>query len=129
MARTAVTPTVLGPNAFGAANVAGTTIDSTLVTAGVSISGVPLEELVLQVTNTAASALDCTIAAGDSPPAEMAGQGSLVQEVAAGNVTAQVHYVGPFTSARFAQSDGALHVDFETGFTGTLRAFRIPRTA
>lgn len=133
MARTAVTPTTLGPNAFSAANIAGTTIDSTLVTNGVVITGVPLEELVLQVTNTASSALDCTISAGDNPPADAAGLGALVSEFSAGNVTPQIKYVGPFSSARFIQAGGteagALFVDFETGFTGTLRAFRVPRTA
>ena len=67
MARTAVTPTVLGPNA-ATDEGAGETIDAALVTAGVSITGVPLEELILQVTHTAAAAHDVTVAAGDSPP-------------------------------------------------------------
>lgn len=128
MARTAVTPTTLGPNAATAPG-AGTTIDATLVTNGVTISGVPLEELILEVTNTASSALELTVSKGDNPPAEMSGHGDIVEEFAAGNVTPQTKLVGPFTSARFSQDDGSLHVDFESGFTGTLRAFHVPRTA
>jgi hypothetical protein len=40
--------------------------------------------------------------------------------------------VGPLTSARFIQSGaeaGQLHVGFETGFTGTMWVYRVPRTA
>lgn len=132
MARTAVTPTTLSANAVSSANPAGTTIDSTLVTNGVVISGVPLEELFLRVTNTAAATKVLTVQSGDDPPAEMQGQGDLTQTFAAGNGTPQVHYVGPLTSARFIQNGaeaGQVHVDFESGFTGTFEAFRIPRTA
>lgn len=132
MARTAVTPTTLGPNT-GAAKPAGTTIDSTLVTNGVIITGVPLEELILEVTNTFDGAKDVTIQSGDSPPALEAGVGDLVVEVADGDPTPATALIGPFTSGRFIQSGGteagALHVDFESGFTGTIRAYRISRAA
>ena len=48
----------------------------------------------------------------------------------------EVAYFGPFTSGRFAQkgtptdpATGALWVDFEAGTTGTIRVYKVPRTA
>lgn len=127
MPRTAVTPTVLTAN-DATAEGAGTTIDGTLVTNGVSVALThPLEEHILEVTHTSDAEKDLTVAAGDDPPADAAGQGALVEAFAAGNVTAVTKFVGPLTSSRFIQNDGTLHIDFETGFTGTLRVIRVPR--
>jgi hypothetical protein len=42
------------------------------------------------------------------------------------NATTQL--IGPFESARFAQADGSLNVDFDAGMTGTIVALRVPRT-
>ena len=133
MARTAITPTTLTINdATAAVYAAGTVVDAALVTAGVVIEDCPLEELILLVSHTASSEKDLTVAAGDSPPALEAGVGALVEPFAAGNVTPVDKIVGPFTSGRFIQSGadaGSLFVDFEAGFTGFIRAFRVPRTA
>ncbi len=130
MARTAVTPLVATPNGGSSANPAGTTIDATLVTNGVKIDDAyQMEEIVLRVTATASSGKNLTIQSGADPAAEMAIYGDLTVAFAAGNVTPQVKYVGPFTSARFVQGDGDLWVDFESGFTGTIEAIHLPRTA
>lgn len=120
MARTAVTVTTLGPNA-NTADPAGNAVDPTN---GHIISGVPLEELVLEIDSTFAGAKTFTVKAGANPPAEMAGQGDL-----AVSLNAVVGRIGPFTSARFAQSDGSLYLDVAASATGTVKAFRIPRTA
>lgn len=129
MARTAVTPTALTPNA-SIARPAGTTIDSTLVTNGVEIvAGYAPEELIIEVTNTAAAEKVITVAAGDSPPADAAGQGTTTITLGAGNETPTVGLIGGLTSARFIQSDGTIHVNLASGTTGTLRVYHLPRTA
>lgn len=87
----------------------------------------PLEELVLRVANTTASEKAATIKAGDSPPANAAGQGDLAVTLAAGNSTTQIKYVAGLESARFIQNDGKLHIDIASGMTGFLFAFRVPR--
>lgn len=124
MARTAVTPTDLDVNG-NAARPAGETIDSTLVTNGVVIEGAKLEELVLEVSNTAGTEQDVTVVAGAYPPALASGQGDLTVAVAA---TTGVQLIGPLESGRFAQSNGDLYVDFESGTTGTLRVYRAKRS-
>lgn len=124
MARTAVTVTSLTTNAV-TASPAGTACDATN---DHSISGVVPEELVLRVTNTAAGSQDLTVLAGDSPPALAAGQGNLVESFGAGDSTPVVKYIGPLESGRFVQSDGSIHVDLASGFTGTIVAFHVPRT-
>lgn len=128
MARTEVTPTDLTPNAE-LDEPAGTTIDATLVTNGVTvIGGAPLEEVFVRVINSTAGAKNVTISAGDSPPADAAGVGNLVVAMTQDDVS----FVGPFTSARFVQSgadSGELFIDFESGMTGTIWVYRAPRTA
>jgi hypothetical protein len=130
MARTAVTATAFTPNAK-LVRPAGTTIDATLVTNGVVISGAPLEEIVVEVTNTFAGAKIVTIQSGDNPPGFAAGQGDMTGSLAQNEVA----YFGPFDSSRFVQkgtttdpATGALWVDFESGTTGTIRAYRVPRS-
>lgn len=124
MPRTAVVPTTFTANA-ATTRPAGTTIDATLVTNGVVIADAPFAELVVEIDKQATSDHDVTFAAGDDPPAIAAGQGALVVNFDEDDIK----LVGPFTGARFAQDTGDLHIDFETGTTGTLRAYRIPRTA
>lgn len=122
MARTAVTVTTLTANT-AQAEPAGTTADPTN---DHIVEGVPLEELVLRIANTNGSDRVATILAGDNPPALSAGQGNLEITVPA---TSGVRWVGPLSSARFAQADGSLHIDLATSFAGTVTAYRIPRTA
>lgn len=103
------------------ARPAGTTADAT-EDHEVDVS-FPLEELVLEFTQTDATARAYTIVAGDSPPALSAGQGSITQSVAQNGVS----LVAGLESGRFLQSDGKLHIDLAASFAGTIRAYRIPR--
>ena len=111
--------TALSPNA-GTAAPSQTASGSTNI---VSTASTPLEEIVIKAVVTTATT-NVTVKAGDHPPALSAGQGDLV--VAA---TVGTHYIGPFTSARFLQSDGTLNVDVATAANVTLAALRLPRTA
>lgn len=125
MARTLVTHSPFSAN-NSTADPAGTTIDSTLVTNGVKISGVNPEETVIRVANTAGATKVVTINAGNNPPAIAGGQGALTGTVAA---TTGVLWFGPFSGAKFMQSDGTLTVDFASGTTGAITVFRVPRNA
>lgn len=124
MARTAVTVTELTANT-STDDPAGTALDAANDHV---ISGVPLEELVLEVTVTNAGGGDITIVAGDNPPALEAGQGNVAVTFAQNDVK----FLGPFTSGRFIQAGAAagdLHVDVAAGVTGTIKALHVPRTA
>lgn len=123
MARTAVSYTALTPNGT-TSDVAGTTIDATLVTNGVVIENVDPERTVLRVANTAGTEKDVIVRTGSGVQSWMAGQGDLTVPVAA---TTGKEFVGPFTSARFQQTGSKLYVDFETGFTGTITVFKLPK--
>lgn len=136
MARTSVTPTALTGN--GIIDIpAGTTINATLVTNGVNIplntetvpSGPLARDTFLYVTNTAGADKAVTIRGGvgggaTAGPAFRSGLGDLV-------VTAHTAsgggIIGPLESARFAQLDGSVNVDFGTGLTGVLTVFQIPK--
>ena len=121
MARTVITPTPLAPNAK--TDVVATTINSGLVTAGVSIT--PLTgSFFMRVTNTAGAAHPVIIRAGAYPPGALASQGDLTVTVA---LTSGVEYIGPFETARFAQADGSINVDLDTGHTGALEVYSIPK--
>lgn len=83
------------------------------------------EDIILLVANTDTASHTCTVRAGAGPvPAFRASLGDLVVTVT--NATTQI--VGPFETARFAQSDGSLNVDFSSGMAGTIVAIRVPRT-
>ncbi|WP_069766052.1 hypothetical protein [Streptomyces sp. LUP47B] len=123
MARTAVTYTALTPNGH-TSDVAGTTIDATLVTNGVIINDVDPERTVLRVANTATGAKNVIVRTGSGSQSWMAGQGDLT--VAVGANTGK-EFVGPFTSARFQQRGTKLYVDFESGFLGTITVFKLPK--
>lgn len=122
MARTAVTVTTLTANT-ATTEPAGTTADPTNDHV---ISGVPCEQLLIRLANTNGSDRVATILAGDNPPADAAGQGNLEVTVPA---TSGVKWVGPLSSARFAQDNGDVNIDLATSFAGTVTAYRIPRTA
>lgn len=123
MPRTAVAYTPLVPNGH-LTDVAGTTIDATLVTNGVVINTADPEHTVIRVTNTAGAAKNVTVKAGSGSAAWMAGQGDLVQSVA---LTTGVEWLGPFTSARFQQQGTKIYVDFAAGHTGAITVFKLPR--
>lgn len=124
MARTAIHVTTLTANTAVADptdTVADTTNDHVLTPP----TGACLEEIVLRITQTDASARVATIKAGDNPPADMAGQGDLTKSMAQN----EVWWVGPLTSARFLQSDGTVNVDLAASFAGSIEGFYIPRNA
>jgi len=122
MARTAVTVTTLTANT-ATTEPAGTTADPTNDHV---ISGVPCEQLLIRLANTNGTDRVATILAGDNPPADAAGQGNLEVTVPA---TTGVKWVGPLSSARFAQDNGDINIDLAASFAGTVTAYRIPRTA
>lgn len=122
MARTAVTVTTITANT-ATTEPAGTTADPTNDHV---ISGVPCEQLLIRLANTNGSDRVATILAGDNPPADAAGQGNLEVTVPA---TSGVKWVGPLSSARFAQDNGDINIDLAASFAGTVTAYRIPRTA
>lgn len=83
------------------------------------------EDIVLIVSNTYTAAENVIVRAGAGPvPAFRASLGDLTVSVT--NATTQ--YIGPFESARFAQADGSLNVDFSAAMTGTIVALRVPRS-
>lgn len=101
----------------------GTTIDSTLVTAGVVIDDADPSRSVIRVLNTSGGARDVIVRAGANPPAWRAGQGDLTIEVAAG----QHVWIPPLTEARYMQAGSKIHIDFESGFTGRITPFKLAR--
>lgn len=138
MARTKITITTLAFNA-GVLQPAGTAADQAN---GMFLSGTELEPesipankgadlLVLEVSNTAAAAHNVIIRAGGAEPDSSftpwpAFRGSLGDlDVSVTNATTQV--VGPLETSRFKQSNGDINVDFDVGFTGTVRAYLLPK--
>jgi hypothetical protein len=122
MARTAVTPVAVAANA-------GTDVKSATVsvaldpTNGHSIAtNGRTGRYLIHVKNTAAGAKNITVLAGDNPPAWMAGVGNLVVAVA---LTSGEQMI-VVEAARFAQSDGAIHVDVEAATTGTIAVYQVP---
>lgn len=101
------------------AGPAGTASGATnIVAAGASPEEVILRAVVITATT------NVTVKAGDNPPALSGGQGDLTVACPVGTT-----FLGPFTSARFVQSDGTINVDVATPANVTLTAFRVPRTA
>lgn len=136
MARTSVSPTLLVGESY-IDIPAGTTINSTLVTNGVNVplntetvpSGPAARDTFLYITNTAGSDKNVTVRAGvgggSTPgPAFRSGIGDLVVpcHTASGGCL-----IGPLESARHAQLDGSINVDFATGLTGVLTVFQVPK--
>lgn len=123
MARTDITPLQLVAGASVDAASAPVTIDATLVTNGVRLVGAGTKKgtIVLRVANTAGSAKKVTIQKGDGPAA---GGSKLEQSVA---LTSGVQLIAITDSAPFENLDESYSIDFESGFTGTITAFRVPR--
>lgn len=123
MARTAIPLGALVRNggvAMAAAEAA-TAVDQSN---GMVIANANPDKIMIRVTQTAGAAHGIIIRAGDSLiPAWMKDQGDLNVQVA---LTSGVAYVGPLDSARFLQSDGSLHVDFEASFAGKITAISLP---
>jgi hypothetical protein len=123
MARTAVDITNVTLDAATASPVGETIVAAE---GAIIAAGGDFENLAIRITHTDTLTNDATIKAPtDSPQAVRSSLGDLVVEFAPGNATAQTKYI-PLEGARFAQSDGSIHVDFETEFTGTIAALRFP---
>jgi hypothetical protein len=124
VARTAVAPTVMVADS-SVDTPAGTTIDATLVTNGVTITPTRrIEDLYLRVANTFGADKAVTIKAGTSTAALDSVKGDLAVTVQA---TSGSKLIGPLSSSRFEQPGGLLWVDFATGFTGTIAVIHQPR--
>lgn len=86
-----------------------------------------LNNLVLVVNNTFAGSKVVTIRAGvgggvTPGPAFRSGMGDLAITVVASSTA----YIGPLETARYAQLDGSLNIDFAAGTTGTITALIMP---
>jgi hypothetical protein len=126
---TAITVTTLTPDTAGIAQPTADVLDTgtAAVTLAADVGG-QSELVLLEVTNNAASAVNLTVTvlAGDNPPAQRAGLGSLATVLAQN----AVKLIGPLESARFIQDDGKLNITFAPA-SGTLaasiRCYKIPR--
>ena len=99
------------------AKITTTTVDSTLVTAGLSITDFfNVEEPRLEVYNSAATAKAVTLVASTEATAIKGGIGNYTLSVPAG----ETHVIDQVESARFMKADGSLDIDFQTGFTGNM---------
>lgn len=134
MARTNLPPTSLTSNG-AVLNSAGTAIDATNgMNVQLPTSSVPAnsgaDRLVLYVQNTAAATKTVIIRAGvggGATPGQAFRSG--LGDFTSGNLSASTGtaFIGPLESARFAQSDGSINVDFASGTTGTIWALLLPK--
>jgi hypothetical protein len=124
MARTTIPVTVLYPDQDNANP--GTTVitaaDGMILDAFIWNPSLLRDGLLLEVTQTAADPAAVIFRAGSGPQAMRAGIGDLVVSLAQ-DVTAWFC----LESARFQQPEGQLLVDFDAGFTGTIRAVQFPQ--
>lgn len=123
MARTNVPVTTLTAGT-AVADPAGTAADPTNGHV-IDCSAFPLEELVVRIKQTDASARVATFKAGVNPPADAAGTGDLTKSMALN----EVWWFADLTSSRFIQGGSKLNIDLAASFAGTVSAFRVPRTA
>lgn len=105
------------------ADPAGTAIDADKT--GVITPTRAWSKMLVRITNTTAAEKVATITAGDNPPADAQGLGALTVTCAAGNVTPVVKYV-VLESARFAQSDGTVEIEYADSMTGFVEAIQLP---
>jgi hypothetical protein len=119
MARDAVAVTSLSIDA-GTARPTGTTV-SVANGATIAASG-RTRKLLVELTNTNATNRVATFLKGTTIEAVRAGVGDLAITCAQ-NIPQYV----VIESARFAQTSGAIWIDFATDFAGTVRAYRIPK--
>lgn len=128
MARTVIPVTTLTANT-AVADPTGTAIDATN-NHYINLGNVPLEEVLIRVTNTTNATKTVTVKAGSNPPADAAGQGdSGTLSLTDGSTTPTRGWFGPLTSARFVQSDGTVNIDVATSMTGYIAVLRVPRNA
>lgn len=78
-------------------------------------------KLAIRLNNTYAGAKDFTILAGDNPPADAAGQGNLVV-----NIAQDATYFVVIEAARFLQNDGTIQITVAASTTGFIEAIQLP---
>ena len=120
MARTNLPITALALDAGTAAPAATTIVQAN---GAVIAAGGNTGKLYIEVTQTDATARVLTIKAGGGN-AQRAGRGDLAVSCAQ-----NVARVLVIESARFAQADGSIHLDFAASFAGNMRCYRLPRGA
>lgn len=132
MARTAITLRTLTANGGIAAPSADNIDQSNGMTLALPTTSIPananMDRLVLVVTNSAGSSKNVIVRAGvgggaTPGPAFRSGLGDLTVSVASSGTS----YIGPLESARFAQTDGSLSIDYGSGMTGTVTALLLPK--
>lgn len=121
MANTAITmrQLVLNDNALPAsvAVVAGNTHVITPTKRG--------GKVLIRCVNTTASSKVWTVAAGDSPPAESAGQGDLTFTLPDGSTTPTERWL-VLEPARFMQANGTYEITVAASTTGSITAIQLP---
>jgi len=126
MARTAITLHTLAPNSSITAPSGDTADQTNGMNLALPSTALPAsagaQNLFFIVNNTAGTTKAVTIDAGVNPPALRSGEGALSVSIA----TTATAWIGPLESARFAQADGSINVDFASGFTGTIIAAVLP---
>jgi hypothetical protein len=123
MPRTDVPITRLTPGQW-IAQGSGTTADPTndhVINLGVSTGGksTPLDELVIRILQTDATARVATIVAGDNPPALSAGMGDLTKSMAQN----EVWYIHGLEGGQYMQNDGTILIDLAASSAGTIWAY------
>jgi len=110
--------------ADGVANGATVPTAHTIVTANGALiqAGGRTRKLVLRITNTGGTAGTVTAKAGVNPPAWRNGLGDMAVVVAE---TTGVAYL-LVESARFAQANGDIYLDFSAEIVGTVEALELP---
>lgn len=120
-ARTDIPITALTAQA-STADPAGTNVDATNNMN--CAAGSQTNRLVFRIHNTTNAPKEVDFLAGVKPPAETSGIGQLAITPA----SASTVWVGPLESARFAQADGSININIASGMTGTITAFRLPKS-
>lgn len=117
MARTVIPITDFSLNA-AVATPAATTADQAN---GMYIDAKGSSRILVRVTNTFAGAKNFIARKGVQPPAQAATLGDLTVSHAQ---NAEKWYM--LHPERFVQADGTINIDFESGFTGNVTAYRVP---
>lgn len=82
-------------------------------------------KVLIRLKNTTASTKVWTITAGDSPPAESAGQGDLTVSLTDGSTTPTYAWL-VLEGARFMQDNGTIIITVAAATTGFISAFQLP---
>lgn len=88
-----------------------------------------MDRLVLFVATTNGADKTVTIKAGTGATvAGAAFRASMGDLVVTAHASSGGGVIGPLESARFAQSDGSINIDFQSGITGRITALMLPKS-